>query len=148
MNKEFINSGQLYIASEPTHIAIILGSCVGICLYDQSTNICGLNHYLLSFWNGNGLKSPKYGNISIELMIDKMLQVGANKNKMIAKVFGGANIYNVNVGNNIIGEQNILVATQLLAEHRIPIVAKDVGGTRGRKILVDSATGRVQMKYV
>jgi chemotaxis protein CheD len=148
MNKEFINSGQLCVAVEPTHIATVLGSCVAVCLYDKNTNICGLNHYLLSFWNGNGLKSPKYGNISIELMIDKMLNAGANKSTIVAKIFGGASIHNVNVGNNMIGEKNILIANQILNDHNIPIVAKDVGGSRGRKILVDSITGRVQMKYV
>jgi chemotaxis protein CheD len=148
MLKEFINSGQLHVATQPTQIATVLGSCVAICLYDEKTKICGLNHYLLSFWNGNGLKSPKYGNISIELMINNMIKAGANKQTMIAKVFGGANIHNVNIGNNLIGEKNILIANQILAEHNIPIVAKDVGGSRGRKIAVDSMTGKVRMKYV
>jgi chemotaxis protein CheD len=148
MKKEFINSGQFHIAKDPTHIATVLGSCVAICLYDSSTNICGLNHYLLAFWNGNGLKSPKYGNISTELMIDKMIEMGANKSHMVAKIFGGASIHSVNIGNSLIGEKNILVAEQILGEHGISIVARDVGGIKGRKLVVDSQTGRVKMKYV
>ena len=148
MKQIFINSGQFHVATEHTQIATVLGSCVAICLYDSKTNICGLNHYLLALWNGNGLKSPKYGNISTELMIENMLKVGAKKESIVAKIFGGANINNLNITNSVIGEKNILVANRILEEHKIPIIAKDVGGNRGRKLAVDSISGKIRMKYV
>ena len=100
---------------------------------------------MLPFWNGSGLASPKYGNIATEQLISKLIGFGSKKEDLIAKVFGGANQTNSTL---TIGDRNYVVAEELLREHGIPIKAKSVGGTRGRKIIFNTATGEVVMKYV
>ena len=67
----------------------ILGSCVAVCLYDKVLNIGGINHYMLPLWNGEGLSTPKYGNVAIDKLIDKMLANGSRKEHLVAKIFGG-----------------------------------------------------------
>lgn len=143
----FIHVGQIHIDEAPSAISTVLGSCVSVCLYDSKLGIGGMNHYLLPFWNGNGLQSPKFGNISIPKMIEQMIARGSSSKTMEAKIFGGASM---NIGASeamMIGEKNILVAKEILKEYCIPIVAEDIGGQNGRKIQFDLERGKVLLKY-
>lgn len=143
----FIHVGQIHIDAAPSAISTVLGSCVAVCLYDSKLGIGGMNHYLLPFWNGNGLQSPKFGNISIPKMIEQMMARGSTPKTLEAKIFGGASM---NIGGSeamMIGQKNVLVAREILKEYRIAILAEDVGGQNGRKIQFDLERGKVLMKY-
>ncbi|MGD1889835.1 MAG: chemotaxis protein CheD [Cyclobacteriaceae bacterium] len=106
-----------------------------------------MNHFMLPVWKDEGLATPKYGNIAIPRLIDEMLALGANKNNLVAKVFGGANslmesyVYKV-------GERNIQIAFELLKHHEIPVIKSDIGGKRGRRIMMNSGTHKIFLKYV
>lgn len=143
----FIHVGQIHIDVSPESISTVLGSCVAVCLYDARQGIGGMNHYLLPFWNGNGLQSPKFGNISIPKMVEDMLEHGASLKNMEAKIFGGASMYDTGLDSMQIGVKNILVARELLAEYKIPIIVEDVGGNYGRKIQFNLETGKILLKY-
>ena len=149
MEKKFIHSGQLYVAARPSYIHTVLGSCVAVCIYDSRLNISGMNHYLLPLWNNDGLQSPKYGNIAIPKLIEGMEAVGCSKKDMIAKVFGGAspNDMHHTSENMMIGKRNYQIAVDILQQYNIKIVAQDMGGIRGRKIVMDSITGKIQLSY-
>ncbi len=146
--KVFIHVGQIYIGFNPTEISTVLGSCVAVCLFDKYKMIGGMNHYLLPLWNGNGLQTPKFGNVSVPRMIQSMIDIGCSPSNMEAKIFGGASI-NINSSGEdfMIGKRNIMTAKEILAEFKIPITAEDTGGTRGRRIMMRSDTGQVFMKY-
>ncbi|MDD3854319.1 chemotaxis protein CheD [Sulfurimonas sp.] len=146
-NSTFIHVGQIHVDVAPASISTILGSCVAVCLYDRKSGIGGMNHYLLPFWNGNSLQSPKFGNIAIPKLIESMLERGVNIKNMEAKIFGGASM-NISASSNMmIGEKNILVAREILKEYRIPIVAEDVGRENGRKIQFNLQNAKVLLKY-
>ncbi|MDD5718011.1 MAG: chemotaxis protein CheD [Sulfuricurvum sp.] len=143
----FIHVGQIHVDSAPAAISTVLGSCVAVCLFDSRLGVGGMNHYLLPFWNGNGLQSPKFGNIAIPKLIETMMAKGSVPRSMEAKIFGGASM---NIGGSeamMIGQKNILVAREILQEYKIAIVAEDVGGQSGRKIQFDLERGKVLMKY-
>ncbi len=146
LNK-FIHVGEIHVGVKPTEISTILGSCIAVCLYDKVEQISGMNHYLVPLWNENGLQSPKYGNISIPKLIENMLNIGCKINNIEAKIFGGGNVIEVKQEEMMIGRKNILIAKEILQEYGIPITAQDVGGTRGRRILMRSDTGKVFLKY-
>jgi chemotaxis protein CheD len=146
-NSTFIHVGQIHVDVAPASISTILGSCVAVCLYDRKSGIGGMNHYLLPFWNGNSLQSPKFGNIAIPKLIESMLERGVDIKNMEAKIFGGASM-NISASSNMmIGEKNILVAREILKEYRIPIVAEDVGRENGRKIQFNLQNAKVLLKY-
>lgn len=148
IDKKFIHSGQLFVAARETTILTVLGSCVAVCLYDPVTKISGMNHYLLPLWNNDGLASPKYGNISIEKLVDAMESVGCARRNIIAKVFGGASPNNFTSSTQrLVGEKNVDIAMDILARYNIKVVASDVGGVRGRKLAMNSSTGKVILKY-
>lgn len=143
----FIHVGQIHIDSAPSAISTVLGSCVAVCLYDVKLGIGGMNHYLLPFWNGNGLQSPKFGNIAIPKLIEAMMEQGSTHITMEAKIFGGASM-NIGVSDSMmIGQKNIMVAKEILKEYKIAIAAEDVGGQNGRKIQFNLERGKVLLKY-
>lgn len=144
----FLYPAALYASKTPTRVSTILGSCVAVCLYDPVLKIGGINHFMLPYWNGQGLASPKYGNIAIEKLIEKMLSLGSLKSNLKAKVFGGGEVIETNITQFHIGERNIKVALEMLQEFNIPIVAKSVGGKLGRKIEYTTDTGEVRQKYI
>ncbi len=144
----FCYPAEVYVADRPREIQTILGSCVAICLFDKRLLIGGLNHYLLPLWEGQGLASPKYGNVANERLIEKMLKT-SDRTDLVAKIFGGANLMNQQQESVYrIGERNIHVAEEVLAHYRIPIAGSSVGGAYGRKILFNSSTGEVLVKHL
>lgn len=142
----FLFPSELMLKGEPLRIQTLLGSCVAVCLYDQRRKIGGMNHYMVPLWNGEGLASPKYGNIAIEALVAKMLALGSDKKDWVAKIFGGASQFENTIIN--VGVRNIQVAESMLASLHIPITAGSVGGDQGRKILFDTFSGQVKMKYI
>jgi chemotaxis protein CheD len=145
---QFLFPATVLASSSSVKIQTILGSCVSVCLYDPITQIGGMNHFMLPFWNGEGLESPKYGNIAIDMLLAKIIECGAQKASLQAKVFGGANQYTYSKNAFNIGERNIRLALHTLEEFNIPVVALSVGGVCGRKILFESRSGQVLMKYI
>lgn len=145
--KKFIHVGEIHIGARATEISTILGSCIAVCLYDNIHRMGGMNHYLVPLWNENGLQSPKYGNISIPRLIESMVNVGCDIHNMEAKLFGGANVIDVASEEMMIGRKNILIAKEILREYGIPITAHDVGGDKGRRIMMRSDTGKIFLKY-
>ncbi|WP_294966563.1 chemotaxis protein CheD [Sulfurimonas sp.] len=146
--RKFIHVGEIHIGARATEISTILGSCISVCLYDSVTQMGGMNHYLVPLWNENGLQSPKYGNISIPRLIESMVNIGCEVHNMEAKLFGGGNVIDVSSEDMMIGRKNILIAKEILREYGIPIVAQDVGGDKGRRIMMRSDTGKIFLKYI
>lgn len=144
--RKFINVGEIFVAVKPTEIVTVLGSCVAVCIYDKVEQISGMNHYLVPLWNGNGLESPKYGNVSIPKMIENMQNIGCHIRNMEAKVFGGARINFSDNEQMLIGKKNVIIAKEILDQHHIPIVGSDTEGSQGRRIMMRSDTGKVLMR--
>ena len=122
-------------------ITTLLGSCIAVCLWDSTRACGGMNHYMLPLWNGDGLPTPKFGNVAIEKLIERLLQFGCQKRNLVAKCFGGASLIADATGLMQIGARNIAVAEELLGIHQIPIIAKDVGGQQGMRVIFNTQSG-------
>ena len=152
INKEaasfFLFPSSLHVGKTETNIMTILGSCVAVCIWDKATGIGGMNHFMLPLWNGKGLASPKYGNIAIKKLIQKLENSGVSMSRMQAKVFGGGEV--LETGNNtfMIGKRNIAIAFELLSEYKIPVISSSTNGKLGRKIIFNTKTGKVKLHYI
>src|SRR3954470_14229303 len=105
-DKHFLLPSTIFAEKKHHRIDTILGSCVAICLWDPKLKIGGMNHYMLPLWNGEGLASPKFGNIAIDRMIKKMMSEGCQKKNMQAKVFGGKGVSEGQLNCFKIGDRN------------------------------------------
>jgi len=144
----FLYPSTIFASREPHIVNTILGSCIGICFYDTVLKYGGINHYMLPFWNGQGLASPKFGNIAIHKLFEKMQSLGSSKRNLVAKIFGGGNIIEASTAQFMIGERNIALAKDMLKDLKIQIVSQSVGGNMGRKIQFNTATGEVKQKMI
>ncbi len=107
-----------------------------------------MNHYMLPLWNGEGLASPKFGNIAIDRMIKKMISVGSIKKNLKAKVFGGKSETDGKINHYRIGDRNAEVAINMLQEEEIEIIAKNLGGAFGRRLQFFTDTGDAYMNFI
>ncbi len=144
----YLYPSNLFADRQPFKISTLLGSCVAVCLYDKKLKYGGMNHFMVPLWNGEGLASPKYGNVAIQQLVTKMIQLGSYKRDLVAKVFGGAAVLNTGNKGLSVGDRNIKVARQELERFDIKIVAASTGGYLGRKIIFDNRTGEVLQKYI
>lgn len=126
-----------------------LGSCVAIALYDPEARIGGLGHMLLpSHPEKNRLGSGrKYVDAGILLIVDELLRAGAKRERLFAKIAGGANMFETSYQTliNSIGARNAKSARQTLTDLNIPVLAENVGGNRGRTVEFDLATGNMMV---
>ncbi len=145
-NQHFLLPGAVFAKDGDYLITTVLGSCIAICLHDPRMKKGGMNHYKLPLWNGEGLPTPKYGNIAINVLIENMLEMGCDRKNLTAKVFGGGAVLKGAEGVLNVGERNIEVARDILAKERIPVVASCVGGEASRKIIMNTRDGAIKMK--
>lgn len=143
----YLMPGQLWVGKQRTEITTILGSCVAVCIWDKDLKLGGMNHFLLPMWTMSDLQSPKFGNIAIEKIVEQMYSLGSKKYSIVAKVFGGARLFGYDNSLNV-GQKNIDMALTMLENFQINIAAQSTGGNQGRKIVFDTYTGVVQMKYI
>ncbi|MCK5148877.1 chemotaxis protein CheD [bacterium] len=145
--KHYLHAGTLFVHPEPHIVTTVLGSCISICLWDQMLGFGGINHYQLPLWNGEGLASPKYGNVAINQLIKKMNNLGSKNHNLHAKIFGGGAVIQSGTNSHFnVGKQNIEIAWDLLESEKINVVASDVGGKVGRRLIFSTDTGKVRLK--
>lgn len=146
MKRHYLYPGNIFASADPHLVTTILGSCISVCLFDPVVAIGGINHYMLPLWNGEGLASPRYGNIAITRLVEKLERLGCKWHRLEAKVFGGGEVLRITRGSINVSERNIIFAKDILGQMKIPIIAIDVGGKTGRRIVMNSGNGKVVMK--
>ena len=146
--QHFLHPSTMYVCKDAQWITTILGSCVAVCFYDRKREIGGINHFMLPYWNGEGLESPRYGNVAIAQLLQKMLDFGVKKEDIVCKIFGGAELLTEQVSVFNVGRRNIELAHKFISELGIPVTSSSTGGKLGRKIHFNTGTGEVLQKYL
>jgi len=145
-NAIVVNIGGYAVARDPAKIATwALGSCIAIVFYDPFNRVGALAHPMLPQPIRETDMESKYVSTAIPLLLRKLREEGSNPRYLQAAVIGGARILDVN-GLNI-GQRNYEMAFSIFRSLNIPIVAKDVGGRKGRNVVLDTATGTVYVWY-
>ena len=138
----YLPPGRIFVSAEPCTVRMVLGSCVAVCLWDPLRAVGGANHFLLPYPGGNGQDSPRFGNVATQRLIEKMLAFGCTKPSLVAKLFGGSCVLEAFQNKEThLGTKNVSVARKLLQDEGIPVIAEDVGGQRGRKVIFQTNDG-------
>jgi chemotaxis protein CheD len=149
-----VGMADLNICSCPDSLTTIgLGSCVGVALYDPTTKIAGLAHVMLpdSTAIRNNSNKAKFADTGIELLLEKMIAAGASKNRIVAKIAGGAKMFAIsgNAASAInVGDQNSTASKKKLKELGIRLIAEDCGLNYGRTVELYSESGAYLIKAV
>ncbi|MCD6076854.1 MAG: CheD [Ramlibacter sp.] len=141
--------GQWHAARGDVAITTVLGSCVSTCLWDPVERIGGMNHFMLP---GDGASSQsawadsaRFGVYAMEVLINDMIRLGADRRRMVAKVFGGAQLL-AGFGRLDVGAKNSEFALEFLRVEGIRLLAQDLMDEFPRKVHFFVDTGKVQVK--
>lgn len=136
-----------YAVSADTSVALttILGSCVAACMRDPRAGVGGMNHFLLPGALVGKADSVERGVHAMELLINELLKAGARRDRLEAKIFGGARMMK-NLSD--IGAKNASFAADFLRQEGIPVVGGSTGGEQARRIRFWPATGKAQQRIM
>jgi len=137
--------GQYYAAARDMLIVTVLGSCVSACLWDPLRRIGGMNHFMLPGSGSGAKESARMGVYAMELLINQMLKLGAERSRLVAKVFGGASVLQGMDTLNV-GTQNSDFVLQFLREEGIAVTAQDLYDVCPRKVYFFLQSGKVKVK--
>lgn len=137
----FLQPGFIYLATQPTVISTVVGSCVAVCVFDSKKKVGGMNHFQFPHIRDVRYATARYGNVAVSALIRMMIDEGSKPRHLEAQVMGGA--YQPEISPRNIGQDNIRVAKSVLAKNGIRIVSEDVGGNKGRKIVFNTSTSEL-----
>lgn len=144
-----IGIGEYIVVNGGTKISTIgLGSCIGTVVYDEFKKISGMSHIMLPTMGQKQDKIGKYADAAIPSMIEEIIKKGAMKNRLKAKIAGGASLFAFKEDHLQIGQRNIDAVKKVLKEQNVRLVAEDVGGDRGRTITFNPENCELLIKMV
>ncbi len=139
-------------ASPDSIITLGLGSCVGLVLYDPTTKICGMVHVMLpdSKTIGVGNNPAKFADTGVEELLKMVVKKGAKKEKLVAKMAGGAQMFSVNKDSPMlrVGERNVAAVKEELKKLGIRLISEDTGENFGRTVIFYPESGEYLIRAI
>jgi len=144
--------GEYFVTCSDEAITTVLGSCIAACIRDPVVRIGGMNHFMLpedssegkSSWSeGAGGLATRYGSYAMESLINELMKLGARRDRLEVKLFGGGKILS---SMTDVGKKNIIFARAYLKLEGFKIAAEDVGDVYPRRVLYFPTTGVVMLK--
>ncbi|WP_296375667.1 chemotaxis protein CheD [Yoonia sp.] len=123
----------------------VLGSCVAVCLFDPKAGVGGMNHFLLATHGDAQNTDLKYGVNAMELLINKVLQAGASRQHLQAKLFGGARMTD---HSRDIGDTNAKFSIAFLEREEIACTSKSLGGDKARRVQFHPFSGAARQMQI
>lgn len=139
--------GEYYVTTSDVVLVTVLGSCVSACVRDRDKGIGGMNHFMLAQSGDQGSlsSSARYGTYAMEVLINHLLKLGARRDRLEAKVFGGARVM-ASLSSSQVGERNASFVLDYLKTESIPVAARDLLNIHPRKLYFFPSTGRVLVR--
>jgi chemotaxis protein CheD len=140
------------VEAEGVLVTLGLGSCVAIMIHDPARGVGGMAHVLLpSHSLSRDQSNPaKFPETAVPLLLQRLVAVGADPKRLVAKLAGGASMFSqlMTPGSIQMGERNIAASRAALRRAGIPIAAEAVGGDKGRSVRFHVSDGRVETRTV
>jgi chemotaxis protein CheD len=142
--------GEYYVARGDEAITTVLGSCISACIRDPVAQVGGMNHFMLPEDNSAGRDSEpmvglatRYGSYAMESLINDLLKLGARRERLEIKLFGGGRVL---TSMTDVGARNIRFVEDYLALEGLRVAAADLGGESPRKVVYFTGAGRARVR--
>ncbi len=134
-------------------ITLGLGSCIGICLYDEIKKIAGMAHIMLPSSEAvkNNSNKAKFADTAIDVLLDEMKKLGVTSTRTLTcKIAGGAQMFAFQSGGEAmqVGKRNAEAVRAKMKSLGIKISADETGGNFGRTIELSAETGILSIKTI
>lgn len=144
-----IHIGGVRASRDALVLDTVLGSCIAACLYDPVEGIGGMNHFMLPEGADPGNPtSARYGVNAMELLISEVMKLGGQRRRFQAKIFGGGHVLKIRESLDGVPQRNIDFVRRFLDTEQIPVVKEDLGGYQPRRVLFNTNSGKVFLKYL
>ena len=141
-----IGIGEYRVGSFPM-MTIGLGSCIGLIMFDPNLNLGAMVHIMLPESSGRTDRPGKYADTAVPLLVHELNALGCKNRSLIAKMIGGACMFEYFGTNLNIGKRNADKVRTLLTEHNIQLAAEDIGGKVGRSVtFLPAENGKVVVR--
>jgi len=141
--------GEIAFARDAGSLQTLLGSCLGLALYDRRLKLGGLAHIVLPDSQGANAHPGKYADTAVPALVSRLQQLAPQERLSLqAKIAGGANMFASADSLGTVGAQNVQAVERILGEQRISVVGRHCGGEQGRRMTLDIATGTVTIQVV
>jgi len=141
-----VGIGEIVVERAPARLTTVLGSCIALVLYVPGKGLGGLAHILIQGDDEEG--NFKYSGPATREILSRMRREAGPTEEIIAKIAGGAS--NTFAGDSTflknLGKRTMLHVVSILVEEGIDIWGMHVGGIKGRNIIFDVDTGRVEIR--
>jgi len=138
--------GEYFVTTTNVLLVTVLGSCVSACIRDRDKGLGGMNHFMLAGGETDAMSaSARYGTYAMEILVNHLLKLGARRDRLEAKVFGGGRVMEKLTHSNV-GERNSQFVIDYLHTEGIPVVAQDLLDVHPRKVYFFPDSGRVLVK--
>ena len=144
--------GEYYVSRSDEAISTVLGSCVSACVRDPERGLGGMNHFMLP---ADGAQGPndwldpavglatRYGSHAMESLINDLLKLGAARERLEIKLFGGGRIL---ASMTDVGGRNVDFIRSYISLEGYRVAAEDLGGTQPRKVVYFPNSGRARLR--
>lgn len=147
----YLHPGEIVYSKTPVIVSTLLGSCISITMYCPINKFSAISHNLLPACRKCKEHTPtckepyKYVECTIIKMMEEFDKMKIRMEDIEIKVFGGADVLETLslYKKNTVGNQNINSVISIFNKFNLKIMASDVGGIKGRKILFNTGTGEV-----
>ncbi len=144
--------GEYYVTKADEAVSTVLGSCISACVRDPKIGVGRMNHFMLpedkSVGPNNWLDpavglATRYGSYAMESLINDLLKLGATRERLEVKLFGGGRILS---GMTDVGQRNIDFIKSWVQLEGLRVAAEDMGGNQPRKVIYFPASGRCKLR--
>jgi chemotaxis protein CheD len=152
-----INIAELFVGDGSYVISTHgVGSCVVVVLYDRLRRVGGMAHAILPRVgdadvivpekNSDGKRFAKYADLAVDTLVRDVEALGGSREHLVAKLVGGAHMFALLEGESSgVGRENTESARERLLYYGIPVETEVIGGSVGRNVRFDCATGIVEI---
>ncbi len=143
--------GDMAVSDNPADVIVTsnLGSCLGVTVYDPESGVGGILHAVLpenQLASGEPAENPwRFVDMGLPLFLAAAHHLGARREHSVIRLFGCAQV-SENLSGFAVGARNLATAKGWLEGKRIPYQAVAVGGSTGRSVFLEIASGQVWVK--
>jgi chemotaxis protein CheD len=106
-----------------------------------------MNHILVPMSASDCACGSRCGVHAMELLINALMKLGADRRRLVAKAFGGGNVLPV-FRTPTVGELNAKFVREFLKTEKIPLLAERMGGVLAVRVSFHTHTGKAMVSTV
>lgn len=138
-----VHPGEIAVVGDGSRLVSVVASGVAVCLWAPDSEIAAMAHFVEPRTDDMSRTFARFGNVAVPEVV-RLVRDSAPVEKIEAQIFGGAKAH----PEDLRGERNVSIAEKVLASRSIEVTSRDVGGTKGRKVVLDGRTGQTAVVKV